>query len=58
MQYEPENPLSGFILGFYSQKIWAKSVTNPAKNFTEVLWLRKSARQVELKYVGRPFAGH
>jgi len=42
MQYESENPLSGFTFGFFSQKISAKSVTNTVKDFTKILWLWKS----------------
>jgi hypothetical protein len=42
MQCESENPLSGVTLGFFSQKISAKSVTNTMKDFTKTLWLWKS----------------
>jgi len=38
----------------FFQKISAKSVANPAKNFTKTLWLRKcGAKAMDLKYVGR-----
>jgi hypothetical protein len=49
MQYESEYSLSGVTLGFFSQKISAKSVTNMVKDFTKTLWLWKSST----KYVGR-----
>jgi hypothetical protein len=42
VQYEPENPLSGVTLGFFSQNISAKPVTNTVKDFTKTLWLWKS----------------
>ena len=40
--YESENPLFGVLLGFFSQKISAKSVTNTVKDFTKTFWLWKS----------------
>jgi len=42
MQYESENPLSGVILGFFPQKISAKSMTKTVKDLTKTLWLWKS----------------
>jgi hypothetical protein len=43
MQYESENPLSVFTLGFsFFQKISATSVTNTVKYITKILWLCKS----------------
>jgi len=42
MQYESEKPLFGVPLGFFSQKISAKSVTNTVKDFAKEFWLRKS----------------
>jgi len=42
MQYESENPLPG-VTWIFSQKIWAKSVTNTVKDFTKTLWLWKSS---------------
>ena len=46
MQYESENPHSGVILGFFSQKISGKSVTKTVKDFTKTLWLWKSGTKV------------
>jgi len=46
MQYESENPLSGVQLGFFSQKISAKSVMKTVKDFTKSLWLWKSGTKV------------
>jgi hypothetical protein len=51
MQYESENPLSGFKLGFFSQKIPSKSVTNTVKDFTEILWLWKNGTKASLPQV-------
>ena len=42
MQYESENPLFVVPLGFFSQKISAKSVTNTVKDFTKKFLLWKS----------------
>jgi hypothetical protein len=53
MQYESENPLSGVTLGFFSQKISAKSVTNTVKDFTKTLWLWKSGTKASEPQVCR-----
>jgi hypothetical protein len=42
MQYESENPISGVTLGFFSDKISAKSLSNTVKDFTNILWLWKN----------------
>ena len=42
IQYESENPLFGVSLGFFSQKISVKSMTNTVKDFTKTFWLWKS----------------
>jgi len=59
MQYEFENPLSGVTLGFVSQKISAKSVTNTVKDFTKILWLWKSGTKATGPQVfWQTIAGH
>jgi len=54
MQCESENPLFGIPLGFFSQKISAKSVTSTVKDFIGYFGYEKAvSRQVDLKYVDR-----
>ena len=59
MQYESKNPLSGVTLGFFSQKISAKSVTNMMKDFTKTLWLWKSGTKASgLQVCWQTITGH
>ena len=59
MQYESENPLPGITLGFFFQKISAKSVTNMVKNFTKTLWLWKSSTKASGPQIcWQTIAGH
>jgi len=54
-----ENPLFGVILGFFSQKGSAKSVTNTVKDFTKKLWLWKSGTKASGPQVfWQTIAGH
>ena len=55
----PKTQLFGVSLGFFSQKISAKSVTNTVKDFTKTFWLRKSGTKASGPKVCRQtIAGH
>ena len=56
---DSENPLFGAPLGFFSQKISVKSVTNTLKDFTKTFWLWESGTKASGPQVfWQTIAGH